>query len=210
MKRLLTTLICLLFLAPAITRAQNAREVSLKFMGNQQTAIVADFEMPPDVVESALKERLDKADLGKSRSEKGFRSYQGTTWKEISPDQVDVYTRVDGKGEKSTIVILVSKGYNNFISTATDPDKVQKVQIFLNGFVKDVRAYQLKQSIALQEEVVKNAEKAYRKGVDDGEKMIREREKIEKDIADNKTYQSKKQTELNEEKSKLEVLKRQL
>lgn len=211
MKRALP-LLCLifLFLAPVCCLAQNPREASIKFMGGQQNAVLADFDAPQSVVEEALKDRLDRAGLGKAKSEKGFRTYQATTWKEVAPDKVDVYTRVDGKGDKSTVVILISKGYNNFVSAATDPEKISRVQSFLSSFARDVKAYQVRQEIGAQEETVRRAEKEFKKSVDDGEKLVREREKIEKEIVDNKTYQATKQTELNLERDKLEQLKRQL
>lgn len=190
--------------------AQNAREASVKFMKGQQNAIIADYDLPKSLVEDALKERLDKEGLGKKSSEKGYMAYKKTTWAAISPDKIDVYANVDGKNDKSTITMLVSKGYDNFISTATDSDKVQKIEAFLNSFIKDVRAYQLRLSIAAQEEVVKKAEKAQRNTAEDGDKLLKEKEKIEKQIADNKNDQGKMDTLLSTEKNKLEDLKKQM
>ncbi len=190
--------------------AQNAREASIKFMKGQQNAIVADYDLPKGVVEDALKERLEKEGLGKRGSEKGFMAYKATVWTNISPDKMDVYAKVEGKGDQSTITMLASKGYDNFISTATDADKVQKIEAFMNSFIKDARAYQLKLAIAAQEEVVKKAEKEQRNAAEDGDKLVKEKEKIEKQIAENKTEQSKREAILTTEKSKLEDLKKQM
>jgi hypothetical protein len=190
--------------------AQNAREATVKFMKGQQNAIVADYDLPEKVVADALKERLEKEGLTKRSSEKGFMAYKGATWANISPDKMDIYARVEGKGDKSTITMLASKGYDNFISTTTDADKVQKIQAFLNNFIKDARAYQLKLAIQAQEEVVKKIDKEYKNSTEDGEKLLREKEKIEKQIAENKTEQSKKETIVTTEKAKLEELKRQM
>lgn len=199
-----------LSIAAQTSFAQNAREASVKFMKGQQNAIVADYDLPKEVVEEALKQRLDKEGLGKKGSEKGFSAYKGTTWVNISPDKMDVYTKVEGKGDKSTITLLASKGYDNFVTTATDADKVQKLEAFLNDFIKDARAYQLRLAIAAQEEIVKKAEKDQKNTADDGDKLVKEKEKIEKQIADNKTEQSKKETVVATEKSKLEDLRKQM
>ena len=190
--------------------AQNAHEGRVKFMKGDQNAIIADYDLPKEVVEDALKERLEKAGLGKKSSEKGFMVYKGTMWTEVSADKLDVYAKVEGKGDKATIVMLVSKGYDNFISGASDAEKVQKVQTFLNSFLKDAKAYQLRLAIAAQEEVVKKADRTRKESGEDGDKLMKDKEKIEKQIAENKTDQEKKQGGLDSEKKKLDELKAQV
>ena len=194
----------------SIAFAQNAHETRVKFNKEDQNAIVAEYDVPRGVLEDALKERLEKAGLGRKGSEKGFISYKAAVWAEIGPDKVDVYARVDGKGDKSTITVLVSKGYTNFITSASDADKVQRIQNFLNNFAKDAKAYQLRLAIAAQEEVAAQAAKEVKNSADDGEKLNREREKIEKQIAENKNEQSKKQSIADAESKKLQDLKAQI
>ena len=192
-----------------IAFAQNAHETRVKFNKEDQNAIVADYDLPKGVLEDALKERLEKAGLGKKGSDKGFMAYKATVWTEIGPDKVDIYAKVEGKGDKSTITVLVSKGYTNFITSASDADKVQRIQNFLNNFAKDAKAYQLRLAIAAQEEVVAKATKEVKNSADDGEKLNREREKIEKQIAENKNEQAKKQAAADAESKKLQDLKAQ-
>lgn len=212
MKSLLKSLSVAAFLLTAanISYAQNAHESRVSFMKGDQNAIVANYDLPKNVVENALKERLEKAGLSKKSTEKGFMAYKGATWREVSPDKVDVYAKVEGKGNVSTITMLVSKGYDNFISSTNDPEKVQNVQAFLNSFVKDVNLYQLKLSIASQEEEVKKAEKDLKTTTDNGAKLTKDKEKIEKQITDSQAEQSKKQATLDAAKVKLEELKREL
>jgi len=200
----------LLLTAANISYAQNAQEGRVSFMKGDQNAVVAEYDLPKNIVEDALKERLEKAGLSKRSSEKGFMAYKGAIWTEVSPDKVDVYAKVEGKGAVSTITLLVSKGYDNFISSATDPEKVQKVQAFLNSFIKDAKLYQLKLSIAAQEEAVKKAEKELKNTAEDGQKLAKDKEKVEKQIAENQTAQGQKQTTLDAAKVKLEELKREL
>lgn len=191
------------------TPAQNAHEGKVKFTkGQDENAVIAEYELPKQTIEAALRERMEKT-LGSSHSEKGFLTYKGVNWVEISPDKVDVYTKVEGKGNKSTIILFISKGYDNFISSASDGDKVQKAENFLNGFMKDAVAYQLRQNIAAQEEVIRKAERALDNANDDGNRLVRDKEKIEKKIAENNSERSKLQSALDDEKKKLEDLKRQ-
>lgn len=212
MKSLLKSLSAAAFLLAAanVSYAQNAHEGRVSFMKGDQNAVVAEYDLPKNVVEDALKQRFEKAGLSKRSTEKGFMAYKGATWTEVSPDKVDVYAKVEGKGAVSTITVLVSKGYDNFISSASDPEKVQNVQAFLNSFIKDAKLYQLKLSIAAQEEAVKKAEKDLKTTTDDGQKLVKDKEKIEKQIADNQTAQGQKQATLDAAKVKLEELKRDL
>lgn len=212
MKKLFKSLAAVAFLFTATTTvfAQNAREGRVQFMKADQNAVIADYDLPKDVIENALKERLEKAGLGKRGSEKGFITYKGSTWTEIGADKMDIYAKVEGKGNMSTVTMLVSKGYDNFISSGTDPEKVQKVQEFLNSFIKDARLYQLKLTIIAQEEAVKKAEKELKGTADNGSKLQKDKEKIERQLAENKAEQDKKQGVIDAAKVKLEELKREM
>lgn len=212
MKKLFKSLAAVAFLFTATTTAfaQNAHEGRVKFMKVDQNANIADYDLPKDIIENALKERLEKAGLGKRSSESGFMAYRGATWTEIGPDKMDIYVKVDGKGNMSTITMLVSKGYDNFISAASDPEKAQKVQDFLNGFIKHARLHHLKLNIVAQEDVVKKAEKELKNTTDSGNKLQKEKEKVERQVAENKAEQEKKQSAIDAAKVKLEELKREM
>jgi len=212
MKNLFKSLAAAAFIVTAATSsfAQNAHEGRVQFMKSDQNAVIADYDLPKNIIEDALKERLEKAGLGKRSSEKGFMAYRGATWTEIGTDKMDIYVKVDGKGNMSTITMLVSKGYDNFINSASDPEKTQKVQAFLNSFIKDARLYNLKLSILAQEDVIKKAEKDLKSSVDSGDKLQKDKDKVEKQIADNKSEQDKKQSAIDAAKVKLEELKREI
>ena len=209
MKRTLVLGLSVLLLSGRVA-AQNAHEGAVKFMKDQQNAVMADFDLDKDVVKDALRERLEKEGLGKSHSDKGFINYKAATWTAVSPDKVDVYFRVDGKDNKSTVTMLVSKGYDNFITSAKDPEVVQRVEAFLNSFLNDAHAYQLRQNIAAQEEVVRHMQKDYDGSVSDGGDLAKSKEKIEKQMAENKADQEKRQTALSTEKAKLDDMKKQI
>lgn len=188
-------------------KAQNAYETSVKFDKSNQNAIVATYDLPKEVVEAALKERLEKAGLGKPKGSKGFMNYAGKLWKEVSDDKVDLYVKVEDKKGSSAVQILVSKGYDNFISSGTDAHAVQNVKSFLQSFNTEVLAYQLMLDIEKQEILVKKSEKEYNNAIDNGKDLAEEKGKIEKKIAENTNDQSLKQRALEQEKARLETLK---
>jgi len=213
MKNLITCLLlCGALLAGNTAWAQglNVREAAVNFGKTSQNAVVAEYDVPAAVVEDALKQHMEKVGLDRKKSEKGFMVFKGATWKEVSGDKADIYLKVDGKGNKSTISVLYSKGYDNFISSSTDPETVNAIKNFLNGFVDDLKKYQLMQDIARQEDAVKKAEKAYNESVSDGKSLADDKVKIEKKMADNVNMQSDTQKALGNEKKKLDDLKAML
>jgi hypothetical protein len=193
--------------ATGTATAQNAHESSVKFNKTNENAVVADFNKPAEVVEAALKDRLEKEGLGKMKSTKGFMSYAGTLWNSVSSDKLDVYFKVDGKKDKSTVSVLVSKGYDNFITSGSDAKTIDNVKAFLNGFVTYTNSYQLGLDIKAQEEAIKKAEKAYSNSVDNNKDLLAQKEKLEKRIAESNNEQILKQKALDEEKKKLNDLK---
>lgn len=198
-----------LLLFTTIATAQNAHEATVKFMKAQQNAIVAEYQYPPDVAENALLEKLDKLGLGRNRStEKGFYVYKAVNWNDLSTEKLDVYTRVDGKGTQSTLTILVSKGYDNFITSAKDKDMVDKVKAMLNSFTADANAYQLRQNIEAQVVVIAKAVKEYDRYVNDADRLEKKIAGMQKDLNDSKREIDKQKEVVDREKQKLEDMKR--
>jgi septal ring factor EnvC (AmiA/AmiB activator) len=114
---------------------------------------------------------------------------------------------VDGKGDKSTVTLLVSKGYNNFISQATDEETVKRLKMFLNDFLNDAAAYNLRLAIKRQEEVVQQAEKDVRAEVKSGEDLAQEINRLQKRMEEAQQSRRKLEATLEDQKSKLNRLK---
>lgn len=183
--------------------AQDAKEVTVKYNKVPQNAVVATYDQSAEVVTAALKERLPKEGLTKMKSSGGYMIYSGVLWSPVSNDKMDVYFKVDGKKDQSTITVLASKGYDNFVSTSNDPVTVEQIKKYLNGFSVHANAYNLGLNIKSQEEVIRKAEKAYNNSVEANKELLEQKERLEKKIADNNNEQLLKQKALNEEKLKL-------
>jgi len=206
MKKILCSL-ALLVAAAGTVMAQQVRETAVKFNKTSEPALVAEYDKPAGIVEAALKDRLEKEGLGKMKSSKGFMTYKGVLWNSVSSDKLDVYFRVEGKKDKSAVTVLVSKGYDNFISSGSDARTMDNVRAFLGGFMAHAQAYQLGLDIKAQEEAIRRAEKAYNSSVDNNKDLLAQKEALEKKIAENNNDQLLKQKALEEEKKKLGDLK---
>jgi hypothetical protein len=200
---------CLLLasLATPSLYAQNIQEANIRFAKVDRPGLIADFPFTKEVVEPALRSRLEKAGFNKPKSERGFSFYRGANWAEISPALVDVYTRVDGKGDKSSIVLLVSKGYDNYVSAASDPVMSANLKAFLQTLLPDIQAEKVRSDIGWQEGILREAEKAYKNADEEGNRLSRERERLDKQIAESAAEKSRRGDALNAEKAKLEALK---
>ncbi len=204
-KRLIASLSLLLTLAASTTlSAQNAREVTAKFNKANPNAIIADYDQPVDMVKTVLKERLEKEGLGKMKSASGYMRYSGVVWNAVSNEKIDAYFKVDGKKGKSNITVLVSKGYDNFITSATDARSVENIKAFLNGFNDHLAAYQRALDLKAQEEAVKKAEKEQKEIAERNKELQEQKEKLEKKIAEQNNQQVSKQKALEAERQKLD------
>lgn len=211
MKKILLSLTWVLALAVGGTAtAQNAHESSVKFNKTNENAVVADYEKPAEIVEAALKKQLESEGLAKGKNSKGYLTFSGVKWSKVSNEKVDVYFKVEGKKEKSTVTVFISKGYDNFISSGSDSRSIDNVKGFLNGLVHHANAHHHSLNIAAQEEAIKKAEKAYNSSSQNGKELMAQKEKLEKRIAENSNEATQKQKSLEEEKQKLETLKTQV
>src|SRR5690606_17690505 len=204
---------CLLLFALLCTaplQAQTVQETNIRFRKVERPGLRAEYPYSKGIVENALRARLERAGLSKPKSDKGFMSYQAASWAEVAPGQVDIYTRVDGKGLQSSVSMLVSKGYDNYVSATSDPAMSEKLKAFLGSLLTDIQGEQLKADITAQEAVIRQAEKAYSDVDADGNRLAREKERIEKQIADHAAEKNRRAESVNAERSKLESLKGQI
>lgn len=208
MKKVIKSLsLVLAMVATGTVFAQNAHESSVKFNKTNENAVVADYDKSAEIVEAALKDRLEKEGLGKMKSSKGFMAYSGVLWNSVSSDKLDIYFKVEGKKDKSTVSVLISKGYDNFVTSGSDSRTIDNVKAFLNGFMAHANAYQLALDIKAQEELIRKAEKAFNSSVDNNKDLLQQKEKLEKRIAESNNEQVLKQKVLDDEKKKLGDLK---
>jgi hypothetical protein len=210
MKKVLKTLVLSLAVtSSSVAFAQNARETSTKFGKDVHNAVVADYDVPVKLITDALKDRLEKEGLGKMKSTNGFMAYMGTLWNSVSGDKLDVYFKVEGKKDKSTITVMVSKGYDNFVTSTSDSITIANIKTFLNNFMDHANAFQLNLDIKAQEDVVIKTEKDLNSIKKDGTNLIEQKEKLEKKIVENDNKQTLKQRDLDEAQKQLNDLKAQ-
>jgi hypothetical protein len=187
--------------------AQYAHESFVKFEKNNVNAVTADYNRSKSVMEEALKAQLEKEGLIKPDKSKGYIIYKGSNWNRIGREKADIYFKVDGSKSKSSITILISKGYGNFINSETDPGTIKNAVDFLNSLEKKADEVQFSLDLSTQQFVIEKAEKEYVRSLSDSTAFAADRKKLDaKILAQNEALQSRKKA-LEAERLKLADMK---
>lgn len=190
------TAFMMVVLSPLATRAQEAKESMVRYRKADRSGVVATYNYDEDAVRGALLKKLETAGLKDKKVKKGFYVFSGVNWNDIMPEKVDVYVRVDGNSSKANAYILIAKGYDNYISSTTDPDAIEKLKNMLNTLGADIEEYKKAQALAAQQAAVAAAEA-------DAKKAQREAERAAKRKAKAEARNAREQKKLEEQQRKL-------
>ena len=129
MKRL--CLACILCFCYSFLFAQS-RSTEVDYQKQSRPAIVNDLPFDAKTVENAIEDTLSKMGYKGSNS-KGFTVYKGVRLLELGPDPYDLYFMVDKKSRKdkenSTVTMMVSKGFDAFVSKSSDKAVFEKTYL---------------------------------------------------------------------------------
>lgn len=141
----------------------------------------------------------------------GFYVFNGVELAALNNQKLDMYFKVEPKSKsrknQSVIYLLVSKGYDNFISPEADSATFAAATAFLNGFVAGTASYRLNLDIEEQTKVVKAAEKKLADLEEDDKALTRKIEELQADLRNKKDDKVMQEKEIANQKMKLEELK---
>ena len=95
---------------------QKIKEETVSLLKDKRPCLVAEYDIPSEVLENVVEDYLSKEGLKKPSSKSGFKLYEKAIYAKISNDAMDYYIKVDGNKEKSKVIVVISKGYENFIT----------------------------------------------------------------------------------------------
>ena len=155
-----------------MTASSQATFTAITIDKKVQPGLVLQLPNNTDVAENTILQKLKetgytpetKGELfWKTNKLDGFYVFNGIELAALNNQKLDMYFKVEYKNktqkDQSTIYLLVSKGYDNFISPEADSATFAAATDFLNGFVGTTASYRLNLDIEEQGKVVKNAEK---------------------------------------------------
>lgn len=142
----------------------------------------------------------------------GFYVFKGISLPSLNGFRVDLYFDVKRKSrkesDKSVMSLLISKDGGTFISAESDNNTFNAASQFLNGFLSETEVYKHNLDINKQEEAVKDAEKKLENLKDDEKKLNKKIVDTQRDLEDNIKTQGKQVQEIENQKLKLEELKK--
>ncbi len=173
-------------------------------------ALANELPFSVKTVEDAIDDAFSKMGY-KGSSSKGFIVYKGVRLKELGAEAYDIYFMVDKKSkrdkENSNVTMMLSKGFDAFISDTSGAQIYGRAGIYLDSLRNTVAAYDLEQQIKAQEDEVKKADKKNENLQEEGKDLAKKKRKLEQDIDDNNKEQESQVKELDKQKQILETLK---
>ncbi|MGZ8517616.1 MAG: coiled-coil domain-containing protein [Chitinophagaceae bacterium] len=213
---LLIALLCA-GIAPAISQSIFTTVTINK---NLQPGLVLHLPDNTDVAEGTILQKLKETGYSpetkgklfwKKNKRDGFYVFNGITLPALNNQKLDMYFKVERESksqkEQSIIYLLVSKGYDNFISPQVDSVTFLAATEFLNGFVATTASYRLKLDIEEQDKIVQSAEKKLAGLQDDEKSLIKKIDELQADLRNKKEDQAMQEKEIANQKMKLEELK---
>lgn len=146
--------------------------------------------------------------FNKRNKQEGFYVFPGVQLPELANQKLDLYFKVDpmngDNSYNSSISLMVSKGYENFVSPDLDTATFAAAEKFLNSFESKTEAFQVNKQIEEQKKIIAASDKKWnelRNKQEDARKKIAQ---LESDI---KNLQQEEQTQQQDVDNQRSILK---
>lgn len=162
------------FQAGPITSFAQSSFSNIKFKEALRPAISLPLNFEPDVTEQTILAKLKETGykpekngniFNKKNKQEGFYKFSGVELPQLANQQLDLYFRVDpvktGDSVRSSITLMVSKGYENFVSPETDSATFAASENFLNSFIRQTETFQINEQMERQKKMLATAEKKW-------------------------------------------------
>jgi hypothetical protein len=160
--------------------------------------------------ETGYKPEKSGSFLNKKNKEEGYYKFSGVELPELANQKLDLYFKVDpidnDSNSRSSVTLLVSKGYENFVSSETDSATFAASEKFLNGFVQNTNVYNINQQLEENKHNIATSEKKWKELRDKQEDAKKKIVQLESDI---KSWQ-KDEILQQQEVEKFRILEKEL
>lgn len=187
-----------------------ARLATAEFNKTQQPAIETEIPFEEKTVMKSLVDKMEKKGY-KGKESKGYMVFKGVSLPELGAGTYDLYFKTDRKSRKekdiTILTMMVSSGFEKFISETDNATAVDGAKTFLNGQTAHATEYDLEQQIKEQDEVVTKYDKKLKDLAEDSASLVKKKEKLEKEMTENKEKQKDQAAELEKQRLILDTLK---
>src|SRR5690348_3464662 len=132
MKQQIFWIVTVLLLTTITTHSQSTSK-TVKFNEVMRPALQLQLGYEPKTAEQTILAKLKETDykpersggfLNKKNKQEGFYVFSGVVLPELANEKLDLYFKVDpvndNSGDRSSVTLMVSKGYENFVAKEKD------------------------------------------------------------------------------------------
>jgi hypothetical protein len=203
-KILLSTFFVLIIISPVFSQS---RDVSIMIDDENRNAQMITIDQPEKITSETLQQRFFRSGL-KEKSKRGTTRYQGVTLSEISPDKVDIYTKIEkGPNNSSIVYMAVGRENNRFTTGPGDSIMTDNVKIFLQSLIKDADYHSADIDISNQIDDLNKQEKTYQQLLDEQRSLQKKKSTIERRLVEIGNELTVKEEQINKKKSGVEDAK---
>ena len=188
MKKMLVILLAVI--STLISSAQSY-EGTIQYNKKKQQAIIIDYAYPPEAVENAIVQKIErkgykaKPEKGLFNKDKGFIVFKNAFITDISDNSMDYIIKVERKSRKekdeTTLYLVMNKNGEDVLPELSS-SSVGNAKMFLNDLLPEIEVANLELRIKAQEDEVAKAEKKFKNLQDDLRKNGEDQEKQQKEI----------------------------
>ena len=186
-----------------------AHTVTTEYQKSMQPALEIEVPYAEKTVASSLVEKMEKRGY-KGKETKGYITFKGVRLVELGAGEYDLYFKVDRKSRQqkdvSIITLLISSGYEKFVSESDNPELINNEKNILNEQIGASAALDLELQIKEQEDINKKTAKKMDDLMDDSTGLQKKKIKLEQDIVENSKKLELQRTEIEKQKQIFEKL----
>ena len=163
-----------LLLTGTFTSFAQSSATTVDFQKALRPALTLPLAFDPQTAEQTILAKLKETGykpeksgsfLNKKNKEEGYYRFPGVVLPELANQQLDLYFKINpvngDSNFRSSITLLVSKGYDNFVSAGSDSATFDASQKFLNSFVTSTNLYSINQKLDEQKQNLVTSEKKW-------------------------------------------------
>ncbi len=144
-------LLRVLLLAAILPLALSAQDIKIKEgnakMGKKKLwCFSTRYAYDQKITRETMEQNLSEANIRRTSRKKGFSIYKGAYWPALSKTTCDYYYKLKGKKGKTTVYLAVSKGYDNYVTSANDAE----ISANIVRYLQNLQA-QLAKAVLIQE-----------------------------------------------------------
>lgn len=190
--------------------AQSVSEGAVEYQRTKQPALITELPYEEDVVEKALLEFMAKKGH-KSSDVRGFMVFRAYKLPG-QENSCDVYFKLDRKSRKekdvTTVYMVAGKNGEDLANrVGAGHTTLAGGKELLDEFRPVLEAYSLELNITAQEEAYKKAQRKFDNLVDDSVSLLKKKQSLELQLAQNKDSRDKQKAEVEKQQQILDAMK---